>query len=533
MGHALLLALALGSVQDDPDRLIPLLASRESDVAWQAAYTLLQLDARDRVPKIVPLLKGPDNTLRPNVHHVLLRLGGREHAPLVVPFLDDPEPAVAVAAVELLGRFGARDHAGKILRFLEAHEPAHRRAAIGALAAMGARDKADKIAERLDDDQVLVRWEAVRALGHLRAREYAGAIAALGDEFGAQAPVIEALGRLGLRETAPRLLPYLDTPEPGIRWRAVRALADVDARDDAPRLAGMLHDLDSYVRLCALEALAALGATEQAGEMLELLRDLDPEVGKAAALESSALVTPEQIKGVLPLLGDEDGFVRWNALQLLVAADARGALPAIAERRPDRHVVWAIGRLGGRDHADKVAAALRGDDGPLRNQAAFALARISDRVEDLEAAERGASRLAAGIALIRLSRKDRASAAALLREVVVRREEPDAQGFPEELIDALAAGFEKEATAALAREVKASKRIESVRDLEALLSGAGVTLGPGGPSELKRRLPAGSSMSARRALEWSFGLRLVPDKGKVLVLDPDRALDHWKHRLAP
>ncbi|MBI3854273.1 MAG: HEAT repeat domain-containing protein [Planctomycetes bacterium] len=520
--------------------LIPLLKDREPRTAWQAAYALIQLEARDRVPDFVPLLKDADASVRPNVLHVLLKLGTREHAALVAPYLDDPEPDVASAAVQALGKFRARDYAPRIVKFLAATDPFHRQAAIASLAEMGAADKADKIAECLADGQELVRWEAVRALGRLKAREYAGEIVAMAEEDAAQAPVIEALGALGLRELAPHLLPFLDNPEPGIRWRAVRALGGVDAKDDAPRLAGMLKDEDSYVRLSALQSLAAMGSREQAAGMLALLHDEEFEVCKGATEETSAFLNADHVKTVVSLLGEDDPFVQWGALQLLVAAEAKSALPAVAARLragevPNRDVVRALGRLGGPEQRERVAAALKSDDGLVRLQAAFAWARISDSPAELEAAEKtskGAARLAAGFALVRQGRRDRAAAAALLREFVLHREEPDYPFLTDEIFDALAAGFEKEISAALSREVTAAKRIESARDLGALLSKAGVTLADGVP-ELRRRLPGGATRSARRALEWSFGgdTVLVPEQGKVSVMEIDRALEVWQKRL--
>jgi HEAT repeat protein len=521
--------------------VVPLLKDGESRVSWQAAFTLIQMDARDRVPEIAPLLKDPDASLRVNVHYVLCRLGSREHGPLLAPLLDDPDPAVAIAAVEALGDFKARDYAGRIVRFLGAPDPRHRKAAIAALAGMGAKEQAGKIAARLADEEVLVRWEAVRALGRLKARDRAGEIVAMADDDGALSPVLEALGDLGLRELAPHILPHLEVPDPGIRWRAVRALGRVDAKDDAKRIAGMLKDDDSFVRLCALRALAATGSAERAGEMLSLLQDEEADVCQGAAEEASALASPEQIRSVVPLLGSDDPFVRWSALHLIVAADARELLPSIAARlrsgtSVDGDVVWAIGRLGGREHRDKLVEALGNEEASVRLQAAFALARISDAAGELEAVERtsqGAPKLAAGVALARLGRKDRAALAALLKEFVHQRDEPDYKDFPGELFDALLAGQEKGLTAALSKPVKAEKRIESIEDLRALLSKAGVTLSPDDALELRRRLPAGSAMSARRALEWSFGddRRLIPDGANVAVVDSARALAYWQKRL--
>ncbi|HEV3029447.1 MAG TPA: hypothetical protein VG457_17845, partial [Planctomycetota bacterium] len=125
------------------------------------------------------------------------------------------------------------------------------------------------------------------------------------------------------------------------------------------------------------------------------------------------------------------------------------------------------------------------------------------------------------------------AASALLKELTIQRDEPDYQLFADEVFDALSAGFEKTGTAALNKAVKAEKRVDTVQALRTLVAQAGVTLVPDESLELIRRLPAGATLTARRALEWSFGpdVRLVPSEGKILVLEPARALDVWQKRL--
>lgn len=533
-------ALASRDLVNFSGSVVPLLRDPESRVAWQAAYTLIAMGAREQVPHIVPLLKDPEQSVRPGVQHALEHLGTREHGPLLAPLLDDPDPVVALAAVETLGRFQAREYAERISRFLEDPDPIHRQAAIAALARMNAKDRVDKIAGCLSDVETLVRWEALRALGRLKARDYAGQIVAAIEDDGGLAPALEALGSLGLRELSPHILPFLKTPDPGIRWRAVKALGDIDAKDDAKEVAEMLKDDDSFVRLCALRSLSAMGARDRTGAMLELLKDEDPDVCQGAAEEASVLATPEQIRLTLPLLAQTDAFVRWNILHLLVGADAPGALPAILDhlRRgtgADRDDLWAIGRLGGRDQADQVAESLRSEDGLVRQQAAFALARISDRTRELEAAERafkGPSAMAAGFALVRLGRKTLPQAAALLRQFALHRDEPGYELFPDEVFDALAAGLEKDLTARLANRMRTPRRIETVEDLQAVLSSGGIRLAEGLP-ELRRRLPAGMRISARRLMEWSFGpeARFVPANGAIAVMDTPHALECWQKRL--
>jgi len=520
--------------------LVPLLKDPEIRVAWKAAFSLVQMEARDRVPEAVALLQDADGAVRLNVLHVLCELGSREHGPLLAPLLDDGNPAVTLAAVRALGRFKARDFAVRVSRFLEAADPMLRQEAIAALAGMGARETAPKIADRLTDAEVLVRWEAIRALGRLKARDYAGAIVGMGDEDGAEAPFLEALAELGLRELTPHILPHLESPDAGVRWRAVRALGCVDAREDAGRIAGMLKDDDSYVRRSALQALASVGSREHAPEMLALLRDEESEVCRTAAEEACLLAGAPQLRAVEPLLGDGDPFVRWSALHLLVGAAWRPALPAILDRLGKDgaagDLYWAIGRLEARDQKGKVAEGLKAEDGFIRQQAAFALARLSGSSDLLEALERdsqGALKLAAGFGLVRLGRKDRAAASALLKEFLKEREEPEYQLFPDEIFDALLAGFERTRDTDLGKELRIDQRIDSAAGLRTLLARAGVTAEVDDPIDLQRRLPPGSRLSARRALEWSFGtgVRLIPVPGGVRVTDTARALDFWKNRL--
>jgi len=521
--------------------VVPLLKDPDLRVSWQAAFTLVEMEARERVPEIAPLLKNPDGTVRLNVVHVLGRLGSREHGPLVAPLLDDADPAIQLAAIQVLGRFKAREYSGRIARYLESADPLLRQEAISALGSMNARDLAGKIAERLTDGEVLVRWESLRALGRLKAKDHAGAIVAMGDEDGAQAPLLEALGQLGLRELAPHIIPMLEIPDPGIRWRAVKALGCVDAKDDAGKIATMLKDEDNYVRRCALRALAAVGSREYAGDMLALLRDEEAEVCECAAEEAALLASPSQLKSVEPLLADNDPFIRWSALHLLVAADARPALPAIVARlksgsSTNGDVLWAIGRLDVKDQKDRVIDALKSEEEFVRQQAVFALARLSDRTEELDGIERsakGATKLAAGFALVRLGRKNRGAASALLKELTIQRDEPDYQLFADEVFDALSAGFERDAVEALNKVVKAEKRVDTVQALRTLVAQAGVILVADESLELVRRLPAGTTLTARRALEWSFGpdVRLVPSEGKILILEPIRALEVWQKRL--
>ncbi len=519
-------------------RVVPLLADRDPGVAWQAAFTLLAMEARDVAPSLVPLLKDAAGELRPNVVHALGRLGRPEHGPLVAPLLEDAVDDVRVAAVRLLGELGSRAHAGAVAKQLGHPDPAHRLAALTSLADMGARDFAAPIAERLGDAQFLVRWEAARALGRLRASEHATAVIALLQDEGAEPPVIEAIGALGRRDSAPHLLPYLEHFDPGIRWRAVRALGQIDAFEDAAPLVAALGDLEDYVRLMAVRALGELGSRASAGAVFERLRDPNTEVVHAAFWETLYLGGAAEEKALPGLLGHPDPVVREAALELLAAGGRRESLPAVRTLLRDSdgafrwRVVRALGRLG-EDPAVLKEALAKGD--PLtRPQAVFALARVAPgETGPLEALLQEAAsplRLAAGFALGRGGRPEQRRR---LAEFLEHSRDPDYRHLADELLDLLLRRHAPALAAGLERDLKAAKRIETRADLDALLNQGGIALSGAPPGPLKRRLPAGTSLKARHWISAALGeeLRLVPSPEGLRALEADAAFELWQKRL--
>src|SRR5205085_3810423 len=117
-------------------------------------------------------------------------------------------------------------------------------------------------------------------------------------------------------------------------------------------------------------------------------------------------------------------------------------------------------------------------------------------------------------------------AAALLREYLLCRDEPEVQLFAGEVFDALAIGFSSRMRIDLDAEIKIEKRVESPVDLLKQLGS--VDTAP--DRKLCRRLPAEARVSVRRAVEWSFGpdARWIPLRGNVYVTDAAGALEYWQ-----
>jgi HEAT repeat protein len=323
------------------------LADPDPQAAWRGAHALVERGDRAVVPAAVKLLRDPRGGARMPVLHVLGRLGAPADGVRVAPLLDVEDPEVRLAALQALGEMRAIGQAAAAARFLGHPGGEFRQAAVRALGLMGSRVHAAAIAERLSDLAV-IRWEAAKALAALGAREHAGAVAALLAE-GAEPPVIEALGRLGRRDFAPQVVPFLEHAEPGIRWRAVEALGRMDAREDADDVVHLLHDTEHYVRLKAVRALGALGV--RARDLAERIRDENHEVALAAAEETVYLGGPDEDGIVLASLESADLQTREAALVAATGRRLKAAEPILkvqlreAEGRQRELLQAALARL--------------------------------------------------------------------------------------------------------------------------------------------------------------------------------------------
>lgn len=234
--------------------------------------------------------------------------------------------------------------------------PGQRRQAMAVLAEVGGYEAVLPLIESLDDDSYDVRQSAasaltavcrrlppddrrtrvvyaalVDALSVLKpgARKVAAGLlgsgppqaalpALLSAGLGAAEPWVQreaawALGKLGDRRAAKRLVAALDTADGSVRRMAAWALGRLDAPASIPRLVELMDDRDELVRAAAVEALGALAARLEAG---------DARVERALAHVAAALK-------------DRDGGVRLAALEALAALDVRAAQAAVlaAERR--------------------------------------------------------------------------------------------------------------------------------------------------------------------------------------------------------
>lgn len=286
-------------------------------------------------------------------------------------------PAVRVGAVRALGQVEEPDERETMALLGETGErapgPALREAAWAALAARGAQATLGAVLGRVVVEQELWRARALRRLDLL-----------------GNGPGVHALTQVTLADRVPL----------AVRLEVVRRLGEVGATQAAGRLRGLRLERDGLGwaegrRLeCALSvALLRLGEGDPEGALpllVDAALDPDPELA-AEGLAGLRLLPPGQVAGgLLGVLRDKDPARRLRGLQL--AGLLPGASPELVlrvegvaadedEQLPLRQAaVRALGQLGSLGSVPVLCAILdrrgRGEESPLRREAAEALGRL-------------------------------------------------------------------------------------------------------------------------------------------------------------
>ena len=213
--------------------------------------------------------------------------------------LADDDVEVRVKAIEGLGASEARsliDPLAAIL--LEDLDHRARAAAAGALGGFALLAELAKVPEsdgrRIEDallatfnnldERVEVRSRALEAISAL-SRPYVEDLicrAHGSDSLEFRVSAVYAMGRNCSPRWLPGLLQELSSPEPEVRFEAVRACAELEAEEAVPRLIELIDDVDPQVHLSAIEALGQIGGGE-AKEALQRCLEGEDEMLREAA----------------------------------------------------------------------------------------------------------------------------------------------------------------------------------------------------------------------------------------------------------
>lgn len=257
-----------------PARLAALVHSLKratGDAKYEILQEIIGLGP-EAVDPLVELLAGPDEELRPFIAAALIEKKEPRTLPRVTPLLAHPGAGVRSEAARVVAGLGDRSGAAHVRPLLADPAPRVRESAIAAVEALEGASGLDPAARLLLDPDGTVRNRAIRAcftlsdrhgLAEDLARLLVNALETSRGE--ATADLLGALGTLGRRDLAPRLLPRLGDDLPRVRAAAVGALANLGAGADEI-LELLPRERDFRVR--AQLALAA--------QKLKLQRAIDP-----------------------------------------------------------------------------------------------------------------------------------------------------------------------------------------------------------------------------------------------------------------
>jgi len=229
-----------------------ILASLGHDAGARASALLSSCDSRSRATAAEALGMLPDVT------------AASSHASAVAKLLEDDEPLVRMAAVTTLGKFGAAA-APPCAEVLFSKQARAREAAAEVMGKIGpaAAPHAGALAELLADNDWQVPTAAANALKRIgvAAVPYCADVLARCGPM-AQAPVTEALIRLGGTEAAEAAAELLSNEDAGVRRHAIQVLGAVGGAAAAytTALSELSSDEDRGVRKSAREVLQKLGA---------------------------------------------------------------------------------------------------------------------------------------------------------------------------------------------------------------------------------------------------------------------------------
>ena len=190
--------------------------------------------------------------------------------PLIRLLLEDVEHSVRAAAADGLGRFAMLAELGKLTE-----SDAHR------------VEEALLTAFNKGNEQLNVRLRVLEAISPLTKPQVEEMIrqAYRSDSLEFQVSAVYAMGRNCNPGWLPVLLKELRSPDPQLRFEAVRACAELEAEEAVPHLIELTRDSDAEVQISAIEALGRIGGGE-AREGLQQCLDSSEEVIRQTSQEA-------------------------------------------------------------------------------------------------------------------------------------------------------------------------------------------------------------------------------------------------------
>ena len=338
--------------------LVHAIVSNDREARLHAHEGIIRSRAVSALPGLTEHLHDPNRDVREKIIRIFGEIGGGEQLPAVIGALKDADPVVRLAAVQALRRL----RGDSVVEALDAKcndtDANVRAESARTLGILGERKALPKLVELLRDSNGFVRAAAAEALGKLGDRSATSAlIEVLTGDQKQTAPASEQDGLV--IGTQPGPLPEIARMKM-VEEKIIAAKALGDIRDPA--------SVDSLIER-GLKA-------EDAGLRAESAVSLG-KIGEPRAIEPlQAAVRPYYQTA----LTDAEGVTIATGI-----IDEEVRLMKEKESRVRASVVWALGQIGDASAKGILMRAMNDENSLVRDAAAEALARISEKEEKVAA----------------------------------------------------------------------------------------------------------------------------------------------------
>jgi HEAT repeat protein len=310
-----------------------------------------------------------------------------------MPYRHHPNPDVRERIMEIFGAIGGEDQLPAVIEGSSDPDPTVQLAAVTALRKMRERGGADVLLSKISDPNPHVRAVAARALGDMGDRTVsAKLVPLLRDESGyVRSAAAEALGKLGDRTAIAPLIQVLAGQRPLENGQGESGLV---IGNNSTFLAEMSKLTEVQQKSRVVEALGVLRAPEAVDPIIKY--GLKADDASLRAVSAYSLGEIRDARAVEPLQDAVRPYYKTAPVDLENVIDTGSAGPVPDSMRIQREqearvrasVAWALGQIGDGAAHDTLEQALNDQNSLVRDAAAEALAKISERAEKLEDARR-------------------------------------------------------------------------------------------------------------------------------------------------
>lgn len=334
--------------------LVQAIVSENREARFHAHEAIISCRAVSALPQLARYVHHENRDVREKIIRIFGEIGGSEQVPFVTDALNDPDPVVRLAAVQALRKLQGAGTVESLETKCNDADPNVRAESARALGNVGDRKAVPKLVELLHDDNGFVRSAAAESLGQLGDRTAtvaliqvltgekprpAGASEQDGLVISAQSGTLPEIAKLKLVEE---------------KINATKALGDI--RDPVAVDALIEHGLKAEDPGLRAESAVSLGkiGEERAVKPLE------------ATVKPYYDAVPEDSQGLTISTGPIDENMR---------------LRKEKESRVRASVAWALGQIADPSAQEILRRAVNDDNSLVRDAAAEALAKISEKQE--------------------------------------------------------------------------------------------------------------------------------------------------------